>query len=128
MSRITLVRKVLASVTIAASFMIAAISFGAVNTSQVNVLSYASTNVTTGAYVTLVASTPVSVSSVQMCDTSTKLLKVASGAVSSEKDLFTVQISGCVIIPYFIQAGTRLSIKAIDANATTGYNTLSFLK
>jgi hypothetical protein len=41
--------------------------------------------------------------------------------------MFTVQVSGCVIVPYYLPAGTRLSIKAVDASATTGYNTLSFL-
>jgi hypothetical protein len=101
--------------------------FAAANTTQVNVLSYAGTNVTTSAYVQLVASSPVSVSRLQVCDTSTKLLKIATGAAGFETDRFTVQISGCVSIPYYFPPATRFSIKAIDASATTGYNTLSFL-
>lgn len=112
---------------VAAGFLFAASSFAAVNTAQVNVLAYASTNVTTAAYVTLVASTPISVSHVEVCDTSTKLLKIASGTAGNEKDLFTVFISGCVTLPYFIPAGTRLSIKAVDATASSGFNTFSFL-
>lgn len=100
----------------------------AANTSQVNVFSYATTNVTTSAYVQLVAATPITVSRLQVCDTSGKILKISSGAASSELDLFTVSVSGCVIVPYYIIAGTRLSIKAVDANATTGYNTVSFLQ
>ncbi len=111
----------------AVSFLVTAISFAANDTSQVHVLSYSGTNVTTSAYVTLVASTPISVSHVEICDTSTKLLKIASGSVGNEKDLFTVHISGCVTMPYYIVAGTRLSIKAVDATASTGYNTLAFL-
>lgn len=107
--------------------LISPLAFAAANTTQVNVLSYASTNVTTGAYVTLVASSPVSAGRFQVCDTSTKLLKIATGAASSEIDAFTVQVSGCVIVPYYFPAGTRFSIKAVDASATTGYNTLSFL-
>ena len=103
-------------------------SLAAVNTSQVNVFSYSSTNVTTSAYVTLVSSTPIAVSKIQICDTSTKLLKIASGSAGNEIDLFTVQISGCVIIPIYLIPGLRLSIKAIDANATSGYNTLSFIQ
>ncbi len=110
-----------------AASLLAAKSFGAANTTQVNVLSYSSTNVTTSAYVQLVASSPITASKLQVCDTSTKILKIASGAVSSETDLFTVQVSGCVVLPYFLVAGTRLSIKAVDASATTGYNTLSFI-
>ncbi len=101
--------------------------FAAANTARVNVLAYASTNVTTSSYVELVASSPITVSKLQICDTSTKLLKIATGAAGSETDICTVQVSGCVVVPYFITSGTRLSIKAIDASATTGYNTLSFL-
>ncbi len=112
---------------IAAGLLPAASSFAVVNSTQVNVHSYASTNVTTGAYVTLVAASPITVSQFQVCDTSTKLLKIATGAASSETDIFTVQISGCVVVPYFVQAGARISIRAIDASATAGYNTLSFI-
>lgn len=107
--------------------LFAAPLFAAANTAQVNVLSYASTNVTTSAYVELVASSPISVSKLQICDTSTKLLKIASGAAGSETDRFTVQVSGCVVVPYFFVAGTRFSIKAVDASATTGYDALSFI-
>ncbi len=101
--------------------------FATAVTNQVNVLAYSGTNVTTSAYVELVASSAISVSKLQVCDTSTKLLKIASGAAGSETDRFTVQVSGCVVVPYFFPAGTRFSIKAVDASATTGYNTLSFL-
>ncbi len=106
--------------------MLAANSFAAVVTTGVNTFSYAGTNVTTSAYVTLVASTPYAVSRIQICDTSTKVLKIATGAASSERDAFTVQVSGCVVLPYIIPAGTRLAIKAVDATASTGYNTLAF--
>lgn len=119
--------KFLSLILIAVSTLFTAICFGAANTTQVNVLSYAGTNVTTSAYVELVASSPITVSRVQICDTSTKVLKIASGATSSEKDLFTVQVSGCVVVPYYLPAGTRLSIKAVDATASSGYNTLSFV-
>ncbi len=101
--------------------------FATANTVQVNTLSYGSTNVTTSAYTQLVASSPITVSKLQICDTSTKVLKIAVGAASSETDICTVQVSGCIVVPYFIAAGTRISIKAVDANATTGYNTLSFI-
>lgn len=97
------------------------------NTSQVHVLSYSSTNVSTSAYVELIASLPSSFSKLQILDTSTKILKIATGAAGSEVDICTVAVSGCVVLPYYLTAGTRLSIKAIDANATTGYNVLSLL-
>lgn len=100
----------------------------AINTAHagnVNSLSYSSTNVTTGAYVTQWASTPTSASHIQICDTSGHVLKIAVGAAGSEFDIATVQVSGCVVVPIYVAPGTRLSLKAIDANATTGYNTLA---
>lgn len=114
-------------ILILAALTYAANLFGAVSTVRVNVHAYASTNVTTGAYVTLVASSPISVSKLQICDTSTKLLKIALGASGSEMDICTVQVSGCVVVPYYIPAGSRLSIEAVDATASAGYNTLSFV-
>lgn len=92
----------------------------------VNILSYASTNVTTSAYVTLVASTPSS-SKLQITDTSGQLLKFAIGAAGSEVDVCTCAVSGTVIVPFYIPAGQRLSIRAVNASATTGYNAVSFL-
>lgn len=96
-----------------------------VNTSLVAVHAYASANVTTSAYTTLIASTAINVSSLEVCDTSTKLLKIATGAAGSETDRMTVFISGCVTMPLFIPKGTRISIEAVDANATSGFNTVS---
>ncbi len=108
-------------------FLFSGSAFSAAVTAGVNVFSYAGTNVTTSAYTTLVAATPYNVSKIQVCDTSTKLLKIAVGAASSEVDAFTVNVSGCVLVPFAIAAGSRLSIEAIDATATVGYNSLSFL-
>lgn len=97
--------------------------------SNVSSLSYSGTNVTTGAYVTLVASTPIPVSHLIVCDNSGHILKIASGAAASEIDLFTVSINACLLVPIAptLPAGTRLSIRAIDATANSGYNTVSFL-
>lgn len=103
--------------------------YAAVDTTLVNVLSYAGTNVTTSAYVTLVSSTPISVGRLQICDTSTQVLKIASGSSGNEQDLVAIGgVAGCVTIAEYIPAGVRLSIKAISASATTGFNTVSFLK
>jgi hypothetical protein len=109
------------------ALLFASSAFATADTTRVNVLSYASTNVTTAAYVELVASSPISVSKLQVCDTSTKLLKIATGSAGSEIDRFTVQVSGCVVVPYYFPPATRFSIKAVDASATTGYNALSFI-
>lgn len=99
----------------------------AVDTSRVNVHSYASVNVTTGAYVEIVASTPSSFGRLEILDTSTKILKIAIGEAGSEIDICTAPVSGSLIVPYFIPQGSRLSIIAVDASATTGYNILSLI-
>lgn len=97
--------------------------------SNVSSLSYSSTNVTTSAYVTLVASTPINVSRIYVCDNSGQILKIATGASNSEVDLVAVPLNACILIPLSpsMPAGTRLSIRAISATANTGYNVVSFL-
>lgn len=99
----------------------------AVNTDQVSVLAYASTNVTTSAYVTLIASAAISCGRLQILDSSTKILKIAIGSAGNEIDICSTAVSGTVVIPYFIEKGTRISIKAVDASATTGFNVLSLI-
>lgn len=99
----------------------------AVNTNQVNVKSYASGNVTTSDYTTLIASTAISCGRLQIIDSSTKILKIAIGSAGNEVDICTIAVSGCTIVPYYIPIGTRISIKAIDATASTGYNVLSLI-
>ena len=95
--------------------------------SNVNVFSYASSNVTTSAYTVLLKSTTTSASHLEICDTSAHLLKIATGATGSEVDVATTTVSGCVLIPIYLPIGTQLSIKAIDATASTGFNTVAFL-
>jgi hypothetical protein len=97
-------------------------------TSQVvYVLDYASTNVSRAAYTTLIESTEISCSRLQILDTSGKILKLAIGAAGSEVDFCSVPLSGSIVIPYYIPAGTRIAIEAIDADATTGLNVLSLI-
>jgi hypothetical protein len=93
---------------------------------MVDILSYSGTNVTTSAYVTLDPAIAVSCSKIVIVDTSTQLMKLAVGAAGSEKDICTFQGNGnAVLIPAYISMGARLSLKAISANATSGYNTVS---
>jgi len=116
-----MVKKILSVLVFFSSLTASAVS------SQVNVYSYSSGNVSTSAYTVLVASTPVSAGSLEICDTSTHLLKIATGKTGSELDVATVAVSGCVVIPIYIPIGTQLNIKAIDASATTGFNTIAYL-
>lgn len=97
------------------------------NQTRVATISYASTNVTTGAYVTLVSSSPISTSQLELCDTSGKVVKVATGAAGYEKDIATFQVSGCVVVPYYVPASSRISLEAATEAATSGYGVLSFI-
>lgn len=94
---------------------------------NVSAFSYSGTNVGTSAYVTAIASTPISVSKMQICDTSTKILKVAKGAAGAEIDLAGLPVSGCATFTFsnLLPAGTRISLEAIDASATAGYNVIT---
>lgn len=83
---------------------------------------YTSTNATTGAYTTFIASTIAPFSAFFLCDTSGKFIKLATGAAGSEVDLTGAPVSGCIEVhtDKLIPAGTRISFRALDANATTG--------
>lgn len=80
-----------------------------------------STNITTSAYVTLVASTAIALTAIQVLDTGGRFYVVATGPVAGEVDFAYVQPGGSDFIYIQIPAGTRISIKAIDGNATAGY-------
>lgn len=84
--------------------------------------SYATTNVTTSSYVTIVASTVAPFSSLFICDSSGHFLKIAIGAAGSEVDLTGVPYNSCfdVQLGKLISAGSRISVKALDATATSG--------
>ena len=85
---------------------------------------------TTSAYVPLVASTPVHVASLLVCDTSGHLIKIAVGAAGYEVDLATAPYNSCMILPIgpVLKLGSRISLKAIDATASSGYLTMSFVQ
>ena len=94
---------------------------------MINTLSYSTTNVTTSAYVQIVASTSLSASQLVIVDTSTQLVKLAIGAAGSQIDLCVFQGNGNpVSVPIYIPAGSTLWLKAISGSATSGYNTVSF--
>ncbi len=81
---------------------------------------YTSVNVTTAAYVTLIASTTSAASLIEVFDSSGQTLKIATGAAASEVDQFIVFPGGNGQIPLAIPAGTRISIKALSATASVG--------
>lgn len=81
----------------------------------------ASVNITTAAYVTLVASTAIALTAIQVLDTGGRFFVVATGAAASEVDFAYIQPGGSDFIYIQIPAGTRISIRAVDGNAIAGY-------
>jgi hypothetical protein len=79
------------------------------------------TPVTTAAYTELIASTSAAIKRLEIFDSSGQLLVLALGAAASEVDLLYILPGGNGQITQEIPAGTRVSIKAVSANATTGY-------
>lgn len=81
---------------------------------------YSTTSVTTGAYVQLIASTSSAAKQLEIFDSSGQTLVLAFGGSGSEVDKIYITPGGNGIVPLSIPSGTRLSIKAVSANATEG--------
>ncbi len=82
---------------------------------------YASTNVTTSAYVQLIASTANAVNTICISSSNGANIKVATGANASEVDRIYLPGGGAGCYAINIPASTRVSLKAIDVTASTGY-------
>lgn len=87
---------------------------------------YSSTNVTTTAFVQLVASTASATSLIEVFDSSGQTMALATGAAGSEVIQCYIFPGGQGQIPISIAAGTRVSIEAVSANATTGEIDINF--
>jgi hypothetical protein len=85
--------------------------------------SYAATNVTTAAWVEVVAATDEPCNAIEIFDSSGSILEIALGAAASEVAIpYNIPPGGSVIfLPIEIAKGSRISLRALDANATTGY-------
>lgn len=90
---------------------------------------YTTTSVTTAAFVTLVSSAPYTINNAFISDTSGQTLGLYTGASGSEilQTLIPMNTSGGQgQIPFPCPKGTRISIKALSANATTGELDITF--
>jgi len=98
------------------------VTFSAGAVAKVNLIrnDYSSVNVTTGAYVQLVASTAADINKLDVFDSSGQTLVVAVGAAASEVDQFYVYPGGNGYLYLNIPSGSRLSIKAVSATANVG--------
>ena len=89
--------------------------------SVVNFVRYSYTvPVTTAAYTELIASTSAAASKIYIFDSSGQSLYIAFGAAAAEVDKMIISPGGNGECSLAIPAGTRVSIKAIGTNATTG--------
>lgn len=91
------------------------------DTSQLIRNNYSTTNVTTAAYVQLVASTANNINRLWIFDSSGQDLVLAVGAAAAEVDQIQISPGGWdSSVDLFIPSGSRISIKAVSASATSG--------
>ena len=81
---------------------------------------YSSTNVTTAAYVQLIASTSGITNVIETFDSSGQTLEIAFGAPGSEVNQFLIFPGGNGRATVRIPASTRVSIRAVSATASSG--------
>jgi hypothetical protein len=81
---------------------------------------YASVNVTTSAWTQLIASTAAAATEIEIFDSSGETLELGIGAAASESRIAIIIPGGNGRIPVAVASGSRLSVRAISANATVG--------
>jgi uncharacterized protein YcgI (DUF1989 family) len=106
------------------ALLLATTSFAANQNAAMVRTVYSVTPVTTAAYVELVASTAYVVNHISVFDSSGQVLKLATGPVGAEVDAILIPPGGADL-PFKVSAGTRLSIKAVSGNATSGEQDLN---
>lgn len=90
---------------------------------------YSSVNVTTAAYVQLVASTASNINRLYIFDSSGQDFVLAVGAAASEVDQIRIPPGGLdTVVDLFIPSGSRISIKASSATASSGLLIVTGLK
>jgi hypothetical protein len=89
---------------------------------------YTGTNVTTGAWVELIASLGSAVRGIMLFDSSGQTLELGVGAAASEARVLLIPPGGLNgFIPLKIASGARVSVRAVSANATEGELNLTAL-
>ncbi len=86
---------------------------------------YSGGTVSTVAYTQLIAATAATASQLEIFDSSGQTLVLAIGAALAEVDQLYIIPGGNGRIPIQIPSGSRLSIKAVSANATVGECTVN---
>lgn len=82
---------------------------------------YASVNVTTGAWVQLIASTAAAINNITLFDSCGETLELGTGAALSEARKLIIPPGGIDgVVPLAIAAGTRVAVRAVSGNCTSG--------
>lgn len=83
---------------------------------------YVTNPVTTAAWVQMVASSDQPCSAIEIFDSSGSIVEIAIGAAAAEVAIpYNIPPGGSVIfLPIEIAKGSRISLRALDVNATTG--------
>lgn len=90
-------------------------------------LNATSTNITTAAYVQLDDSLDHTPSFIEIFNSTGSILVLAVGAAGAEQDLsFYIFPGGNGKLGLILSRGMRLTVKAVDANATAGFLLLNF--
>jgi len=87
---------------------------------------YSTINVTTSAYTQVVASLSANANIIDIFDSSGQTMVIATGAAGAEVQRAYIYPGGPGQIPLAIAAGTRVSIRAISANAVSGEINMTF--
>lgn len=109
--------------------LVSSLTFSAGTSNNILVINTGSTSITTGAFVQLSASTPIPSTNLVIANGTSSIIKVATGASSSEVSLISVGGSSTLSIKLgkALPAATRISLEAVDATASSGYITVSLL-
>jgi hypothetical protein len=82
---------------------------------------YASTSVTTGAWVQLIASTAANINALQIFDSCGQTLELGTGAAAAETRVMIIPPGGLDgQVSLYIPASTRVSVRAISGTCSTG--------
>lgn len=93
-------------------------------------LTLSSTNITTAAWLQLVASMPVPTGAVEIFNGSNSIIKISSGAAglenASELPYYVLPGGSSILLPIEFAKGSRLSAKAADVTADVGSIVFNF--
>jgi len=87
---------------------------------------YSSSSVTTAAWSQLIASTAADIHEIEIFDSSGQTLELGTGAAAAETRLLLVFPGGNGRVQSFVVSGTRISIRAVSANATVGESSINY--